>query len=366
MTVKRFIFAAISLTLAAALLTGCSSNIDPDTVVLRVNGEQITAERVYQTLTGYIQKIGINLSELQTSSNKSIYEDLKSAVVDEEVSKALVRQNAEKKGLTISAERKRELEREADDKLNNIRQTIFETVQKKKDASINVEAETQRLYEEYLAKHNLSKESILEELIQQETERMLRDAVYSDVDTSNEAVQGYFNDLAQKQEVQAQENPKQYLQLQGSDVPYYHYPDNAAYVKILMVEHENLAALEACNDEETMDRLIQEIGVEETMKQEPYRTQGYLVIPDAGIIPVIEDAAAQLETPGEFSPVLANGSRYVKLMLVKRMQPGPVEFEEIKDDLREEYVQDQQDDVWEDTMEDWKEDADIAISNLDF
>jgi len=365
---KRMFCIGLMALLCTGLLAGCSETADPDTVLARVNGEEIVASQVYTTLAGYVEKFGMDVESMRANKESTTYDDLKKAVLNEEVNKALVRQYAAELGLEVSAEKQAEFDKRGDEYMENVEQMIRNDVQKQaeEDSSIDVEAETKKQFEAYIEENNISKENAVAEIMQYETEQMLREHIYKSLDSSDEAVKKYFDGLVAKQQEMAEENPQRFARTQSNGETYYYYPENAVYVKSLMVDEGDRAQLEECDDAQTFELLMQEIGVDDGMKSEPYKTEGYLIVPGGDTVPVIEEAAIALTKPGEFSPVLTDGKRFVKLMLVSRPQPGPVDFESVKDSIRAQMMEEQQTEAWNTAMDERTDAADIEIIDVDY
>lgn len=360
---------AIILTIFALLAVGCSAQpaqAKPETVLARVNGEEITASQVYATLAAYADKFGMDLEEMQSNKESTTYDDLKKSVLNEEVTKALVRQYAAELGIQITPEQREEFGNRADEYMRGIEKMLRTDVeeQAKEDSKINVDEETKKQYESYLQKNNFTKESAIAELAQYEIEQQLRQKVYETLDDSDAAVKQYFDELVSKQQQTVQESPERFAKMQSSGETYYYYPENAVYAKSLMVEEKDRAALEALTDEQSFDALLETAGIDDGMKVEPYKSEGYLMLPEGGAIPALEEAAMALQQPGELSPVITNGEKFVRLMLVSRPQPGAVDFESVKEPVRAQMMEQQQTDAWNAALDKRREAANIEILDV--
>ncbi len=363
------IICAIVLTIFALSVVGCSAAsvaAKPETVLARVNGEEITASQVYSTLSAYADKFGMDLGDMQANKDSTTYDDLKKAVLNEEVTKALIRQYAAELGIEITPEQREEFDSRAEEYMRGIEQKLRTDVEKEaaENSSINVDAETKKRYDDYIKANNFTKESAIAELVQYELEQQLRQKVYEPLDDSDAAVKKYFDDLVQKQQQTAQDEPERFVKMQSGGETFYYYPENAVYAKSLMVGEENRAALEALTDEAGFEALLESAGIDNGMKVEPYKTQGYLMLPEGGAIPALEEAAAALKQPGELSPVITNGEKFVRLMLVSRPEPGAVDFESVKESVRAQMLEQLQTEAWNAALDERHDAANIEILDV--
>lgn len=362
---------AVILTIFALFIAGCSAQsaqAAPDTVLARVNGEEIKASQVYATLAAYAEKFGMNLSEMQADSGSTTYSDLKKAVLNEEVNKALVRQYAAELGLQLTPEQSEEFGKRADEYMRGIEEMLRSDVEAEaaENPSINVDEETKKRYNEYIQTNNFTKESAVAELEQYEIEQQLRQKVYDPLDDSDAAVKQYFDELVAEQQKTALDEPERFVKMQSNGETYYYYPQNAVYAKSLMVDEKDRGALEALTDEKGFEELLASAGIDNGMRVEPYKSEGYLMLPNGGSIPALEEAAVLLKQPGELSPVITNGEKFVRLMLVSRPQEGAVDFGSVKDIVRAQMMEQQQTDAWNAALDERRQASKIEILDVPY
>jgi len=110
------------------------------------------------------------------------------------------------------------------------------------------------------------------------------------------------------------------------------------------------------------DKLVDQYNEDEGMKEEPYKTEGYTVVPGSTTyMKEFTDAALKLKKTGDTSGLVKTVYGYHILKNVGTVIPGPVALETVKEKIREIVVAENQDAAWEKQQEDWKNAGKITL-----
>ena len=282
-------------------------------------------------------------------------------------------ESAKKNGVTLTDEEEAEVQKKLQEQIDS----LYEDYADKVDESITDEAE-KRAAEEKLLLEDLKAngltydkyiKSIEESLRDQAIGKKYADGLMAEVTVSDEDVQAYYDEqLAYYQERYAEDaanyfdDYSSYITnggLQPLVVPegynYYKHilildPEEGEEKDVDAIVAEVYAKIQAGED---FDALIEEYGEDPGMKNEPYKTEGY-ILSEANASDYYEEfsaAALALEKEGDVTPEAVQSSKGKHI--IKKL--GPVEaktlsLDEVKDAVRELVQSDKEDALYEEYL----------------
>ena len=325
-------------------------------------------------------------------------ETLKQEVLESLVEDAVLRAKAEEYGLyELSEDDRAAIEQQA-------QQTFDETVNyymvyRVQEGKTDEEIRQETI--DYLASEDYTLESVVSTLTNQTWRDRLYAYVTRDLTLTEEALRQFYESELTSAELTYTADPLEYeyARLDGAAVLW--NPEGYRRVKALLIgfapeDQERLTDLlidlENAADDAERSRLLEEIdalyaGLEprlaevqdriqagddfmllideysddEASTREPTRSTGYYVSAQSQIyLEEFRDAAMALVDPGDISgPVRSDLGIYL-LQYVGEVTPGPVPFEEVRDSLTESALEGQRDQLYNDTVSQWLEDAHIV------
>lgn len=376
----RAVLFTLALALVFAAFAGCSAKVS-NPVVGKVGDMEIRFQTYYNIYFNnmYIQSL-YGTYDVSTAEKYRAFQDM---VFDSIIDSLLPIYVAKKNGVTLTDEEEAEVQKKLQEQIDS----LYEDYADKVDESITDEAE-KRAAEEKLLLEDLKAngltydkyiKSIEESLRDQAIGKKYADGLMAEVTVSDEDVQAYYDEqLAYYQERYAEDaanyfdDYSSYLTnggLQPLVVPegynYYKHilildPEEGEEKDVDAIVAEVYAKIQAGED---FDALIEEYGEDPGMKNEPYKTEGY-ILSEANASDYYEEfsaAALALEKEGDVTPEAVQSSKGKHI--IKKL--GPVEaktlsLDEVKDAVRELVQSDKEDALYEEYLTQWKEEVKIV------
>lgn len=119
--------------------------------------------------------------------------------------------------------------------------------------------------------------------------------------------------------------------------------------------------LERLNEGGDFTLLMDEYGGDPGMKEEPYRTEGYLIWPGSYMEEDFLAAALALERPGEVSEPVATPYGLHIIRYESEVRGGEIPLEEISAALHEELLAEKREEAYEELTERWYREAEITL-----
>ena len=376
----RAVLFTLALALVFAAFAGCSAKVS-NPVVGKVGDMEIRFQTYYNIYFNnmYIQSL-YGTYDVSTAEKYRAFQDM---VFDSIIDSLLPIYVAKKNGVTLTDEEEAEVQKKLQEQIDS----LYEDYADKVDESITDEAE-KRAAEEKLLLEDLKANGLTYDKYIKSIEESLRDqaigqtdvdGLMAEVTVSDEDVQAYYDEqLAYYQERYAEDaanyfdDYSSYLTnggLQPLVVPegynYYKHilildPEEGEEKDVDAIVAEVYAKIQAGED---FDELIEEYGEDPGMKNEPYKTEGY-ILSEANASDYYEEfsaAALALEKEGDVTPEAVQSSKGKHI--IKKL--GPVEaktlsLDEVKDTVRELVQSDKEDALYEEYLTQWKEEVKIV------
>ena len=391
-----------ALLLACGLmLSGCSLvSVDEDAVrhqvIATVNGAKIYRYEAEEIADMYASYYGID-KESNDEEMQQNYEMLLNDTLDNLVTNEVMFQKASDLGISLTEEEKQQNRKDAEDMFQSIRDNYQAQVEEEAEAdpSIDVEAETEKRFQEHLKASDNTLESYTEDLNKQALVTKVQDYVDGLAEVSDDEVEQWYNETLEIQKDEFQSDPEAFETTVGEKNIYTYVPEDTVAVKQVLLKYEDTdLSTEAENlyengdvdgamalvqpeadklmtqaedvvkrlrDGEEIDALIEELGEDENMMYEPYSVSGYLVnTQTVKYGEEFRDAALELFNIGDVSePVILYDGLHI-LQSIEVYNAGVIPFDEIKEDIKSALLTNKQMDLLTEKTAQWEDEADIV------
>lgn len=429
-------FKIVALLVACILIfSGCSLvRIDEDKVadqvVANVNGTEIyraqVDEQVNYNVPMQLSYYGMEESDLEKDELAQMYEEQMDVVLEQLVLNELMLQKAEELDIVLTDEEKDEKRTQADEALVSIKESIRaevegengigDSVDVETDAEntagdsvdanvseeettttdpVDIEAEVEVRYNEYLATSDFTADSYYEELCEQSLISKVREYIYGFAEVTEEEAQEWYDQTLTLQQEETAEDPEAFESYVHNKNIYTCVPENTVAVKqvfLAFVDEElttqaqtlydegkadeamallqdEIAALmptaleveQRLEDGENIDDLIAELGEDANMTAEPYATYGYLI--ESRTVEhgdEFRDAALGLAKVGDVSKPFATYTGIHVLQSIAEYTQGTVPYEDLMVQIEEALLPSQQTAKYEEMKQQWLDEADIT------
>ncbi|MEG0914120.1 MAG: peptidylprolyl isomerase [Christensenellaceae bacterium] len=356
--------AVMAVSLASCSMVQVNKDRDAAQIVATVNGTNITKGEIQKAIDAQFQMYGFTEESFAQQNGAeqlaTFKKEILTSMVDAEVLyQEAVKQGMEKKTPEIIAEKKAEIEKQ----LASMKDSMIAAA---KDAGEkDPEVAAQKQYDEQIKMYGYDDiDKIVNDQIKNEAIGAMREQINAEITyTEDEAKASYDGQIAEQQATIEKDAKNTQIYAQFGTL--YVNPAEARYVKNLLLsipedvkaEIESLrkagddagadvkrdkaladikasadAVLARAKGGEDFDALMEELGQDPGMKQEPAKTEGYLVYTDSGMVKPFEEAALALGKEGDISDLVASDFGYHIIQYAKAAG-GPVPFENVKEDI---------------------------------
>ncbi|MBD5560084.1 MAG: hypothetical protein HDQ87_07000 [Clostridia bacterium] len=384
---RKGLSAALALVFCV-MLTACnmvSVNKEKDEaqIVAVVDGTEIPKGEFYDTLDSVLSMYGMSRSDIAGSETET---EFLNNILDELVNQEALYQQAKEDGLVD------ESEEHINEVKEEIQKTLDEQLQSYKE-SAGSDEEAQELYDEYVTSNgydDLDAKAL--EQIRQEGINAEYEKVTEPVEASEEDAREYFDEQVEAQKEAIDADPSAYSQYTSSGENFYN-PAGSVYVKNLLIslpddvqseisslrsdgddaaadalrdeelakiQAQAQAALDRANAGEDFDALIEELGSDPGMEQEPYKTYGYMAYEGSNFVQEFEDAALALTRDGQISGLVATDFGY-HILEREAEADGEVPFDTVKDSIIESLTSTKRSDAYTAFLEELTDGKDVTL-----
>lgn len=389
MHIKKLLAVCTAAAAAVSVAAGCGTMVsvnpekDEQQIVAEVNGTLIPKSEYYEILDGMGAMYGMTA---ETLNDEETGPEMRESLLEQVVNEEALYQQAVEDGLVDDSDEHRE----------EVRKEIEETLETQKESyasQYESEEEAEKAYDDYVKENGYDDmDAKIDESIRQTAINDEYDKVTSAVEASEEDAKEYYDEQVETQESAIEEDPSSYS-LYTSQGGNYYNPPGSVYVKNLLISlpddvqdqisslrsegnteeadklrDEELAKIEADADAalqraksgEDFDKLLEELGTDPGMEQEPAKTVGYMVYEDSNYVDEFEEASLKLAKDGEISPLVGTDFGY---HIIERVSDasGPVPFDTVKDTIIETLTQEQQSEAYQKFLDELKEKMDIVL-----
>lgn len=350
---KRLIFLALALMLFTA---GCSGAETPaatptgeptptpaglteegEIIICKINEATLYRSQFEPVFNMYYQYYGMLGYDL---SSEAMIKQLQDSVFDNLVRAEVIRQQAEKEGITLSAAEEEEIQASVLQEYEGFIEQ-FKTYAEQEGAA-DTAARAKELLEEALAVDGMTIESYRErsasEMRKSRAADKLYEKVIADVSFTGQDAPAVFEQdvAAAKEKYEAQ--PSLYATdlsayQQSGGVPPLYIPEGYVRVKHILMNEEETAQLvyKKLKEGQDFDALMEEYGADPGMKREPDMTTGYLMNEDTNFVPEFKEAGLKLTTVGEYTEPVRSSHGWHIIRLEDKLVNGPLAYEEMKE-----------------------------------
>ncbi|MEF9989366.1 MAG: peptidylprolyl isomerase [Christensenellaceae bacterium] len=356
--------AVMAVSLASCSMVQVNKDRDAAQIVATVNGTNITKGEIQKAIDAQFQMYGFTEESFAQQNGAeqlaTFKKEILTSMVDAEVLyQEAVKQGLEKKTPEIIAEKKTEIEKQ----LASMKDSMIAAA---KDAGEkDPEAVAQKQYDEQIKMYGYDDiDKIVNDQIKNEAIGAMREQINAEITYTEDEAKAYYDGQIAEQQTTIEKDAKN-TQIYAQFGTLYVNPAEARYVKNLLLsipedvkaEIESLrkagddagadvkrdkaladikasadAVLARAKGGEDFDALMEELGQDPGMKQEPAKTEGYLVYTDSGMVKPFEEAALALGKEGDISDLVASDFGYHIIQYAKAAG-GPVPFENVKEDI---------------------------------
>jgi parvulin-like peptidyl-prolyl isomerase len=384
---------AIVIGAAGCSMAFVNEERDNAQVVAEVNGAPITKEDLLSMLDAYAyQTMGTDYLSYEQTLQGTSADSFKNSVLDEMIGQELLYQEAQKEGMVDDSEENRAEKRETI--MSTLRAILSVIETQADDDGLTGEERDAFIHENY---QEMARdygygdiEGLIEDEIRNDAITAMTEKLNAEVSYTEEDAREYY-DLQAPAQAELIEKDRNNYNLYKSFGEVYAYPEEARYVKNLLLQipeetqteisalrsegsdaeadvmrDEALATIKDKADEvlekaksgEDFDALIAEYGEDTGMQQEPAMTKGYLVTLESDFVQEFEDASLALENEGDISDLVATDFGY-HIIKYETNAAGMIPFEDVKDSIIEAQLSSQQNVHYYERIEELKEGATI-------
>ena len=393
---KKIMVTGVSVVLCAALFVSCSMvsvNTDKDRaqVVANVNGTDVTKAQVMDLVDMQLSMIyGMTKEQFISQYGEEQWKKFKESTLDMVIRTELTIQQAQKDGFyDDSDENKAKVKADIEQKIEERRQQVQEQADKD-DTVTDKEAYVNEQMEQYLKGYGYDDiDQAVIDTIKTDAVNAENDKIKGEVSYTEDEAKAYYDEQLTEQQAKIDEDASNYASY-SSGISVYR-PQGSRFIKNLLIGlpedaqsqisnlrksgddegadkllNEELAKIKSQADGalarakagEDFDALIEELGTDSGMKQEPAKTQGYVVYEGSNYVEAFEKAAMALPAVGAISELVPTDYGYHILQYVGDAG-GAVPFDEIKDTIMEKKLTEVQNKHQEDKFLEWEEASDI-------
>lgn len=393
---KKIMVTGVSVVLCAALFVSCSMvsvNTDKDRaqVVANVNGTDVTKAQVMDLVDMQLSMIyGMTKEQFISQYGEEQWKKFKESTLDMVIRTELTIQQAQKDGFyDDSDENKAKVKADIEQKIEERRQQVQEQADKD-DTVTDKEAYVKEQMEQYLKGYGYDDiDQAVIDTIKTDAVNAENDKIKAEVSYTEDEAKAYYDEQLTEQQAKIDEDASNYASY-SSGISVYR-PQGSRFIKNLLIGlpedaqsqisnlrqsgddegadkllNEELAKIKSQADGalarakagEDFDALIEELGTDSGMKQEPAKTQGYVVYDGSNYVEAFEKAAMALPAPGAISELVPTDFGYHILQYVGDAG-GAVPFDEIKETIMEKKLTEVQNKHQEDKFLEWEEASDI-------
>lgn len=388
MHMKKLASAACALALAFTA-AGCGTMVsvnpekDEQQIVAEVNGTEVPKSEYYAMIDSIGQMYGMTADDLNDKENgAAMRESILEQVVNEE---ALYQQAVEDGLVDDSDEHREEVRKEIEDNLKSTMDSYKEQYE--------TEEEAQEAYDKYVADNGYDDiDARIDDSIRQTAINDEYEKVTSPVKATEDDAREYFEEQVEIQKTAIDEDPANYSTYTSQGGNYYN-PAGSVYVKNLLIslpddvqseiselrssgddaaadqllqtelakiQPEAEAALARARAGENFDVLIEELGTDPGMTQEPAKTTGYMVYEGASYVEPFKEASLKLTKDGEISPLVATDFGYHIIERVSDAE-GEVPFDTVKESIIDKETSSKQSEAYQEFLENLKDGMNIVL-----
>jgi ppiC-type peptidyl-prolyl cis-trans isomerase len=377
----RAVLFTLALVLAFAAFAGCNAT-ETDPVVGKVGDMEIRFQTYYNV---YIQNMFRDMYQTGTYdvSTAEAFRAYQDKIFDTIIDSLLPIYVAKQEGVTLTDEEEAQVQEDLQKQIDS----LYAGYASKVDQSITDEAEI-RAAEEKLLLADLKTNGLTYNSYVKQLEASLRDAaigekyiksLFVELTVSDDEIQAHYDkQLAYYQERYAEDAANYYDDysdyLANGGLQPLVVPEGYSYYKHILVlkakegEEKDVDAIVAeiykkIETGEDFDALIEEYGEDPGMKNEPYKTEGY-ILSEANASDYYEEfatAALALENEGDITAeaIESTAGKHI----IKKL--GPVEaktvsLDEVKDTIRELVQKEKEDALYKEHLAQWKEEVKIV------
>ncbi len=374
----------LAVIMIAAALSACSVT-NPNYTVLKV-GDMDIGINAYYNYYSYLAQF-YSMYGLYDVSTTKAFRSMQDQVFDYLVNNALPMVVAKQKGVTLTEEEEAQVQADYEEQLESMLSQYASQVDESITDEAEIRAEEEKLFKAELRESGWSYKKYLK-MIEDDIRNAAignkyMETLYADITVTEEDAQKYYDDLLAEQEEEYALSPDEYFtdytnKVNGNDAigplttaEGYHY-----YKHILIKKSEDetdtsevdakIAEVQAKLDEgvsiEEFDELIAEYGEDPGMESDPYKTDGYM-IHEAVVDDYYEgfgEAALALKHIGDVSDVVETEVGYHFIMYVGDVEVTTVPFEDVKDAIMEEVLEERKTATYNDSVATWKQEITIT------
>ncbi|MEA4853486.1 MAG: peptidylprolyl isomerase [Christensenella sp.] len=398
-TFKRILMvglgAALVFSCAACSMVAVNKDRDASQAVADVNGTKITKGEVNEAVDSMLSMYGMTQETYSSSYGAEQLTTMKSSMLDSMIDQEMLFQKAKEAGLVDeSDEHKAEIKAQLEEDVQSLKDSIRSQVEADDTvAQEDKESTIEEQSKQFLTAYGYDDlDAVVENRIKNDATTAMQDQVKAEVTYTEDEAKTFYDEQVTEQQEAIAKDPTSYATYNSSSVAVVR-PDDAKYIKNLLLmipddvqteiktlradgddagadvkRDEALAEIKAKADEvlarvnagEDFDALIEEVGEDTGMKQEPNKTNGYLVYQGVNMADDFISAALALANEGDVSGLVATDFGYHILKNVKNAG-GVIPFDEIKDTIVEKKLSETQSAHLTDTLTQWKDAANITV-----
>jgi len=385
MKIKRIAAFILVLILGLSIIA-CGRADSEDTVVAKVNGQNITKGEFNEVYEQVKQSYFITEEMENDPEQQEAIAQIKAEVLEQLIMQKLLTQKAEDAGFVVNDD----ILDQARLEFENIIAEVAAQMEMMDSGNADQEEDAGNQDKDYMAEARAFVEEQLDVMDQTEEEyikliaqQMVIDSfveeLVKDVNATEQEIQEYYDERLQAQKenisILAYEEVELYtpeearvkhvlIKLPQEEIDEYNSmiaegkeKEAEEYLdeKLKAIEPKAMEVLEKAKNGEEFEKLIAQYGEDPGMED---NDMGYIVRQDGSFVPEFEEAAFSLEE-GEISELVASSYGYHIIKLYEKTPEKEYTLDEKYDELEQVVSQQKKIDAWQVMLDEWMEEAEI-------
>ena len=371
------------------------ASTDPNAVAT-VNGESIYKDEVdegYTQMVSIYEQMGMPVDETDIEQVLQI----KNSIIDSLVMSKVVLQKAKEQGFDIlSKEEEDEITKNITEELQSFKDQLKSEVEEeaKTDTSIKVDEEVDKRYTDALSQAGYTEETYIQyaqkTMREQKTQDKLKDSLKDKTALSDAEIQEWYDGELKTQQEAVTSDPSAFYDYYDDGVALF-VPEGIVRVQQILIKlpDEQTAAVQELynsgknNDAikklapylkkikpkanealakvkkgEDFSALMDQYNEDTGLKEEPAKSEGYVIIPGNEMyLSEFTNAALKLKSTGNISGLVETINGYHIIKNIGTTTPGAVALSDIYEKAKETVLTKKVDLEWEKQQESWKNEA---------
>ncbi len=385
----RAIALTLVLVMAGLAFAGCSAT-NPNATVLLVGDIKVGLTKYYSLYNSYKNFYSnYGLYDVSTAEKLKNFQDI---IFDYLVESYLPLYWANQNGVTLDEQEEAQVQADYEEQLEGYLTSYASDVDESITDEAAIRAAELKLFKKELRSQGWTYKEyttmLMDNIRAGYIATKFMDSYYAErVNVTDADVEANYNELLAKQQADYATTPAQYLTDYNSYISSEGQqplvaPEGYRFVKHILIkfaadgEEKDVDAIvaqvqEKINAGSPFDMLVEEYGEDPGMKEDPYKTSGYLISNETidQYYDNFGDAAMALKAVGDISAPVETEAGYHFILYASDVDTAPLAYDTVKDAMKESAITEAKSAIYSELLEQWKADTKIVkyytrVSNI--